>query len=284
MAVRWPGWTDTTLRNATTLTRVRNGDHMSFELFKGGKLPPVHKPCHVALSDHLVAAHEWPPVPPRGWEFAVPADEMNILGNDVYGDCAPAGAYGLAQIQSCNSTPDDPIVPTTDEVLHLYQDVTGFDPDDPATDQGTVLTDLLDFWQKTGFEVTHRSGRKSLSQIVGWASLDISSFALMRWAAYTFGGSYLGIQCPQQCEQNTTNWNFKPGFKIAGGHCIVQAGEGSQGGKMRSWGLWIPASAEFMGAYIDEGHIVITKDWLNAQGKSPTGLDLNGLLAAMKSA
>ena len=256
---------------------------MPFNRFRGGKLPPVHKPEHVALTDWLMTpAAIWPPVPAKGWEFAVAQNEMSVLGNDLYGCCAEAGAYGLAQIQSANASPDDPVVPTTAQVLALYTALTGFDPNDPSTDQGTVLTDLLTYWQKTGFEVTTRSGKTSVSQIVGWASLDISSFAQMRYAAYIFGGSYLGINCPEQCEQDTTNWNFGPGLPIAGGHCIVQAGQGSAGGKMRSWGLFIPASAGFEGAYVDEGYVVVTPGWLNAQGKSPSGLDLNGMLAAMK--
>jgi len=256
---------------------------MAFLRFKGGKLPPVRKPQHVALSDHLSMAAAWQPVP-HGWEFAVPLSEMSVLGNDQYGCCAEAGAYGLAQIQSANSTPDDPIVPTTEQVLELYGAVTGFNAGDPGTDQGTVLTDLLDYWKNTGFEVTRRSGKRETSQIIGWATLDISSFAQLRWAAYTFGCSYLGINCPQRCEDDTDNWDFGPGLPIAGGHCIVQAGEGSLGGKMRSWGLFIPASTAFMGAYIDEGHVVVTKEWLNAQGRSPSALDLDGLLAAMKAA
>jgi hypothetical protein len=255
-----------------------------FNRFKGGKLPPVHKPCHVALSDHLTAAAEWPPVPATGWEFVVPQNELSVLGNDQYGDCPFAGAYGLDQIQSCNANPNDPIVPTTEQALALYTAVTGFNPNDPSTDNGGVLTDALTYWQKTGFPVTHRSGKTGTSQIIGWAALDVSSFALMRWAAYTFGGSYVGIQCPQECEENTTNWNFPAGLPIAGGHCIVQSGEGAFGGKMRSWGMFIPASTGFMGAYVDEAYIIVTQDWLNAQNESPTGLDLNGLLAAMKQA
>ena len=255
-----------------------------FNRFKGGKLPPVRKPWHVALTDHLDAAATWPSVPAQGWEFAVPPSELGVLGNDQYGDCAEAGAYGLAQLQSSNADPADPIVPTTAQALALYAAVTGFNVSDPSTDQGTVLTDLLTYWQNTGLPVTTRSGKTGVSKIVGWASLDISSFAMMRWAAYTFGGSYLGINCPQQCEDDTSNWNFAPGLPIAGGHCIVQAGEGSAGGKMRSWGMFIPASAGFMGAYVDEGYVVVSQDWLNAQRQSPSGLNLDSLVAAMKAA
>jgi hypothetical protein len=257
---------------------------MPFKRFKGGKLPPVHKPWHVALTDHLDKAAAWPPVPAQGWELAVSAGELSMLGNDQYGDCGEAGACGLAQLQSANANPADPFVPTTEEALALYTAVTGFNPADPSTDQGTVLTDLLTYWQNTGFQLTTRSGKSRLSKIVGWASLDVSSFALLRWAGYTFGGNYLGIRCPQQCEDDTTNWNFAPGLPIASGHCIVQAGEGRLGSKMRSWGMFIPASAGFTGAYVDEGYVVVTDDWLNAQAESPSGLNLNSLVAAMKAA
>lgn len=252
--------------------------------FKTGKLDPVRKPTHVSLTDHLDVASAIPSVPAQGWEFAVPQSELSVLGNDVYGCCAPAGAYGLAQIMTCNTDPSDPIVPTTGQVLDLYNAVTGFTVNDPSSDQGTVVTDLLDHWKKHGFPVTTRSGKKRISQIAGWAALDISNFNLLRWAAYTFGGSLLGIKCPQKCIEDTTNWNFAPGLPLAGGHLIVQAGEGSLGGKMRSWGMFIPSTAGFMGAYNDEGYIVATPEWINAQGVSPVGLNLNSLLAAMKAA
>jgi hypothetical protein len=122
-----------------------------------------------------------------------------------------------------------------------------------------------------------------LHKIVGYAAIDVTSPAQMRYAAYTFGGLYLGINCPQACESGTANWNFAPGLPIAGGHCIIQAGEGAAGGKMGSWGMWIPASNGFIASYVDEGYVVVTEDWLGAAGKSPAGLDLDGLLAAMKA-
>ncbi len=247
---------------------------MPFNRFKGGKLPPKRRMGIPALGDFLDKATTWPTVPPKGWEFAVPASSLNILGNNSYGDCAEAGALHLIQAQQYNV--GETLIPTEQDALNLYSAVTGFNPSDPSTDQGTVLTDLLTYWKTTGITI----GR-TVHKIAGYASLDITSVAQMRYAAFLFGGTYLGINCPQECEDDTSNWNFAPGLPIAGGHCIIQAGEGSAGGKMGSWGMWIPATWRFILGYADEGYVVWGQDFLDLHtGKSPTGLDLAGMAAA----
>lgn len=258
---------------------------MPFSKFKGGKLPPKRPPRMVSLSDHLDRAATWPSVPARGWEFAVPTPVLNILGNDQWGDCGEAGALGLAQAQSWNTGKN--LVPTTEQALAVYSAVTGFNQGaglsgSNPTDNGTVLTDLLTYWQKTGIPINDSNGKETIHQIVGWAALDITSVAQRRWATFTFGGSYLGINCPQSAEDDTSNWTVVAGSPIVGGHCVVQIGEGAAGGKTRSWGMFIPTTNGFYAEYLDEGYIVVTPDWLNAQDQSPTGLDLNGLVGAMK--
>ena len=254
---------------------------MSFKRFKGGKLPPQRKLSIPALGDFLDKATTWPAVPAAGWENAVPPTAWGMLGNDQVGDCAEAGILHLIQGQAANT--GTVLTPTTDQALALYTAVTGYNPSDPSTDQGTVLTDLLTYIQTSGVEMTDSTGKTVTVEVVGSASLDISSTAQMRYAGYTFGGNYLGINCPQQCEDDTTNWNFGPGLPIAGGHCIPQEGEGIAGGKIVSWSEVIPVSNLFLMSYLDEGYVVLTKSWVNAQGKSPSGLDLDGLLAAMKT-
>ena len=242
--------------------------------FKLGRKPARRLLSTPTLGDFLDKATTWPAVPPQGWEIAVPTTSLNILGNDQYGDCAEAGALHLIQAQQYNVGAT--VIPTEQDALNLYSTVTGFNPNDPSTDQGTELIALLNYWKTTGITI----GSK-VHKIVGYASLDITSVQQMRYAAYTFGGTYLGINCPNECESDTTNWNFAPGLPIAGGHCIIQAGEGAAGGTVGSWGMWIPASWQFLLGYIEEGFIVIGQDWLDAQDKSPVGLDLNGLIAAM---
>jgi hypothetical protein len=252
--------------------------------FKLGKKPARKLMSTPSLGDFLDKATSWPPVAAQGWEYAVPGASWGMLGNDQWGCCAPAGILHLIQGQSSNT--GAPLSATTDQCLALYSAVTGFDPNagpsgNNPTDQGTALTDLLAYVKKNGVEMTDATGKAVTVEVVGFASLDISSIAQMRYAAYTFGGNYLGINCPQQCVDDTDNWNFASGLPIAGGHCISQEGEGAAGGKIVSWGMVIPTSTAFLLSYLEEAYCVVTKSWLDAQGASPSGLDLNGLVAAM---
>ena len=252
---------------------------MAFQRFKGGKLPPRRRVGIPALSEFVDRAAAWSPVPAAGWEFAVPASALSMLGNDQWGDCGPAGLLGQLQAQSYNA--GRPLIPTTQDALNLYAQFgfninagpSGYNP----TDNGTVLTDILAYAQNTGVTIGN-----TVHKIVGSAAVNISSVAELRWAAYTFGGLYMGLNLPSVCENNTTNWNFGAGQAIAGGHCVDLLGEGAAGGKIRSWGMFIPGTWEFLANYLDEAYVIVTPDWLDAQGKSPAGLDLDGLLAAIR--
>jgi hypothetical protein len=258
---------------------------MSFKIFKGGKLPPAHKATHLTLSDFADNAKTWPAVPASGLENKVNPNDWGMLGNDQWGCCAAAGIMHLIQAQSANS--GSPLHSTTDQTLELYSAVTGFNikagpSGNNPTDNGTVLTELLTYIKKNGLPMFDINNKEVIVDIVGWAALDTTSLLQTRWAAFTFGGLYEGIGCPVQCEENTENWNFAPGLPLAGGHCIPRISEGGAGGKIISWAKVIPTSNEFILGYRDEGYVVMTKAWLNAQGKSPTGLDLNSMVAASK--
>jgi hypothetical protein len=255
---------------------------------KLGKLAPVRYVKTPAFGDFLAKANEWPAVKPQGWEYAFDPSLLEMLGNDQYGDCGEAGAMHFIQTETANT--GQPLHGTLEQTLALYSAVTGFNPNaapdasgNNPTDNGTVLLDLLKYWRDQGIEVTDNSGNKIVHRILGWAALDLSSVAQMRYACYVFGGVYLGIQCPQSAMADPSNWIYVPGSPIEGGHCINGTGEGSQGGHLQSWGLNIPYSWEFLLKYLDEGYAIVSKFWVDQQGKSPSGMDLDGLLNAMKS-
>lgn len=249
--------------------------------FRLGKKAPRRLMSTPAFGDFLAKATEWPAVGPRGWEYAVPPEDLNILGNDTYGDCAEAGAMHLIQVDTANA--GNPLHGTLQQTLDLYTAVTGFNPKDASTDQGTDLLSLLTHWKNTGIDVTDASGKIVNHKILGYASLDLSSVPQMRYASDLFGGTYLGVNLPQSAEDDTDNWTVLKGSPIVGGHCICGVGQGRAGGHIISWGMSIPFDWNFMHTYADEGYIVVSEYWLDKQGKSPSGVDLNGLLAAMKS-
>lgn len=249
--------------------------------FKFGKKAPRRLMSTPAFGDFLDKATTWPVVAAQGWEYAVPPGGFDMLGNDQYGDCAEAGAMHLIQAQTANT--DAPLHGTLQQTLDLYSAVTGFNPSDPNTDQGTDLLSLLQYWKTTGITVTDANGNLAVHKILGWASLDLTSIAQIRYANFIFGGTYLGINCPQSAEDDTSNWTYQVGSPIVGGHCIPGLGQGADGGHIVSWGMSIPFTWEFALQYMDEGYIIVSPDWVAANGKSPSGLDLNGLLSAMNA-
>lgn len=238
-----------------------------------------------ALSDFMPKVTEWPAVSPRGWEYAVPVGEIEMLGNDQWGCCVPAAVMHFIQVETANA--GTPLHGTLAQTLALYSAVTGFDPNagppgSNPTDQGTDWLSMMQYWQKNGVTVTDANGKEVLHKIIGFASLDISSVAQIRYASDLFGGLEFGIQCPQSALQDTSNWLYVPGSPIDGGHGINNAGQGSAGGHIQSWGLDIPYQWAFMQNYLDEGYVIVSPFWINQQGQTPSAVDLDGLLAAFK--
>ena len=255
---------------------------MNFHL---GKKAPRRLMSTPALGDFLDKATAWPAVPAQGWEYSPLPFTLDMLGNDVVGDCVIAAAMHYAQIETANT--GNPLTPTTALALQTYADITGYDPSQTdangnnPTDNGTDFEQqLFPYWQKTGIPLLDKNGKTVLHTIKGFAALDLTSVAQQRYALRLFGGKLTGFNCPQSIVGNTTNWN-DPSGPIAGGHGVTEPGQGAAGWHTISWGALIPGTWAFSQALADEMYIVTTDAWINAQGKSPSGLDLNGLLAAM---
>lgn len=249
-------------------------------MYKLGKLPPKPLLKTPSLGDFLSPASTWPPVAPRGYEYAVPDSLLLPLGNDQYGDCAEAGAMHLIQVETANS--GNPLHATQQMALDYYSHLTGFNEVDPSSDRGTVLADLLQDWKENGIKMLDRFGKETVHTIRGWASLDIRSVAQIRYACDVFGGAYLGISCPQSALQNTNNWKWSPNSPVVGGHCINMAGQGGAGLHIQSWGKNIPATWEFLLNTLDEAYVVVSDFWIDkAKNQSPSGLDMPGLLDAL---
>jgi hypothetical protein len=249
--------------------------------FKMGKQDPERLLATVSIGDYLTTAKTWPAVKPRGWEYAVPASKMDCLGNDMIGLCVVAAMMHHAQAETANTS--NPLTPTRQLTIETYTAITGYDPKNPDTDQGTTYAAALSYWKKHGIPMLDAKGHEVITKIIGWASLDLSSIVQQRYACDLFGGTVLGIQCPQSAEEDTTNWTIHSKSPILGGHAVNMVGQGSVGCHLGSWGMWIPTQWSFARKYADENYAVVSSTWVDSQtSKSPSGLDLNGLLAAMK--
>src|SRR5579859_6866009 len=91
------------------------------------------------------------PAPPPSANSYAAVGEWFMLGNDLVGDCVEA-CIGHATLAATTYAGDEK-VPTDAEALALYSDVTGYDPANPATDQGTIILGpggAVNFWAKNG--------------------------------------------------------------------------------------------------------------------------------------
>jgi len=211
------------------------------------------------------------PPPPANLNLSK-ATTYGMLHNDTLGDCTIAGILHQLQCQSANANPANKFVPTDDQALSYYESIDGYNPQDPTTDQGGILLDVLNNIKANGI-----AGQK----ILGYALVDHTNLAEVQSAINLFGGVYCGFNVPRSIQgQKIWHWVLFDGG-IEGGHCVpvVDFDSASSTFSCISWGEVIQLTYHFWEKYFDESYVIITPDWLNAQGATPTGLDLAQLQA-----
>jgi len=241
--------------------------------FKLGKLRPKRSRMALPLSNYVKAtALAFPPV--RAWERPI---TWGMLANDSIGDCTIAGTLHLIMGWQAVANAGTPVEFTDQDAIGLYSAITGYNPNDPSTDQGAVETSVLDYWKTNGM-----LGHK----IAGYTALDISNTDMVKAAIYLFGGVYIGFDVPAYIMNVPPggSWSQQPGAdtSIEGGHCVYLTGYGSQGFTLVSWGATYTANWDFWTAYVDEAYALVSTDWLKQSGQAPSGLDLTGLLADLQ--
>ena len=194
--------------------------------------------------------------------------------NDQKGDCGPA-ACGHAITATQWWGQGQVVRVTDDDVEKTYEDVGGYNPDDPSTDNGVVLQDLLDYWRREGIG-DHR--------ILAFASVDIMSPTEMMYALNTFGHLLIGMAVPASAEQQFAHnqiWDtVSTDGGIVGGHAVNVGFMDMVTGKREfvTWGSVASMTRNFWERYGWEAWVVIDDAWVNIHsGQSPTGLNTAGL-------
>jgi len=267
---------------------------MPFETYKGGRRPPhpLYAKPRLWMDDFLtpVQVHPAAADPSARAEIdyfsAVGGFPMDLNGPDPsnpaeiaggIGDCGIAGmdhiqmawnAYAHGKATSWGS----------ETVLSLYEHLGGYVYGQPETDQGTVLQDNLQFWRQEGV-----NGDK----ILFYGALRPGSWLRPERikSLQAFGGIYLGLNLPQSAERAFPgDWVYVPRSPEAGGHCVVQHGEllGWHEARLSSWGAVVKASPGFLQHTIEEAWVVAAPDFIDVNGRNPSGLDIAGIQSALK--
>jgi hypothetical protein len=174
---------------------------------------------------------------------------------------------------------------TTQNALDLYSAITGYNPADPNTDQGTAWTDALAYWQATGVPIP---GESEPDKILGWAAFDYTNPVALNQAIDLFGASLNGHQVTQSMENQfnaSLPWNAPFNGAVLGGHGTPYLGFGRLGRTLITWAARQQTDLSFP-SIMDEAYVVVTPSWLSSAQETPLGIDVDSLtadLAAIKA-
>jgi hypothetical protein len=237
------------------------------------------------IRTHIIARYLSALGPPPGaspdWVSAVMQQSPHgwgVDGNDLYGDCVFADCAHQEMLRTANV--GTIVIPTTQQVLALYSAVTGFDPNNPYSDQGADEQTVVLYLTATGW-----LGRK----LYAHASLDPTQFDQIKWVVCLFGASRLGINLPASAINQFNAgqpWDYVAGSPLDGGHDVPVVRYDADGTIwVVTWGKLQPVTPAFMAAhyddgmpYVEEAHAELAFDWVNAAGASPSSLNLAQLL------
>lgn len=170
-----------------------------------------------------------------------------MLGNDQYGCCAEASACHSTMLWTAEANHGAPF--DTAAALQNYAAITGFNPADPATDDGTDIGALFRYWQQTG--IVDANG--NYHQIVGAAGLTVGDWDELLIALRLFQTVTIGIDVPSYAEaqfEAGQPWHVQRGRnRTVGGHCIPAVAR-TQIGRVDTvsivtWGAEIPMEKPF---------------------------------------
>ncbi len=243
--------------------------------YKLGKKPARAGAIKFALSRYADAA-ALPPVPATfGHDELIGAADWLMLANDRYGDCVWAGAAHETMMLAREAS--NAITFTDAGVLGDYAAVTGFNPSEPETDQGTDMPAAADYRRKTG--VLDAANKRHT--VAAYLALEPGNLTHLYQATYLFGAVGIGLELPasafDQSDQGKL-WDVVPGSPNEGGHYVPLLGRGADGLHVVTWGALQVMTEAFLKTYCDEAIAYVSQDCLVAQ-KSPEGFDYAALIA-----
>ncbi len=242
---------------------------------KLGKLPAREDPRTLKLTDYLTAL----PVPTKIFGFGGLYLDWGMLGNDQYGDCVFASAGHQTMLWNKRAGHDVPMSAT--ETLLDYSDVTGFDPKDPNSDNGTYVIDALKYRKATGV----RDAAGGRHKIEAYVSIDPKNFALAMQACYVFGVIEMGFEVPETIWDQFDNGEYwdvvDPNAAIIGGHDVCWVGSRNSAARATciTWGRRQQMTRRFYETYNDETWVPLSAEQLKADGTGIHGLNIDQLRA-----
>lgn len=246
-----------------------------------GKLPAKHDARTYSMRAML--AKRLPDVPAmEDWSLNVP---YQIWGNDTYGDCAFAAHAAL--VLTWTKAAQGAVPLTTPEVLENYSAVTGFNPNDPNSDRGTILLDMLNHWRRAGLV---RPGQTK-DYLTAFGAISPKDVTTIKRSICYLGGVLAGVQVPEGFMNlglgETWDITKISGTDLdpVGGHAIALTGFNPSGVFFSTWGQRTFMPWRTFMAIADESYSLLSRqNWVDVNGSSPKNEDFDDLLSELKAA
>lgn len=210
------------------------------------------------------------PPPPEQAGDASKFDGQMFL-NDQLGDCAIAGP-AHETLHWCALAGKTATI-TDANVLSAYEAVTGYDPRDPSSDQGSVVADVVKYRRTIGFPDATGTRHKIYAGL-GLPKGDATS---LKQSINLFDAGGIGFEVPHyamaQFEAGKP-WDIQRGVStIDGGHYVAGLAYDPDYVYVATWGQIQRMTWRFYKKFADEGWAYLSPDFLNASGLSPDGFD-----------
>jgi hypothetical protein len=273
---------------------------------KLGRKRPAVPPKTLKLRRYLLK--DLPP-PPSSADWATPVKSWPMYMNNKIGDCtAAAGGHEIgcftantaslrrlcdAGRASQGETGTETVF-TDDQIVSVYSAISGYVPGDESTDNGASVTDLLNYWQQTGYP---QVGTDTANHtIAGYVAVDGTNNTEIQQAIDLFGTLTIGFDLPDAWIKSFQGdgsdvWDVGPGIAPDpnNGHCIPFVAYDAEGVTAVTWGAVVKITWSAVAMILDpnnggECYAKVSTDWASGTMPAPNGVDLatlNSDLAAL---
>ena len=250
-----------------------------------GRRRPVARGPRFRLANYLLQTI---PPPPSSADYSTKASAAlsQVYLNDQLGDCVIAAIAHLLGIFSANAQ-EPPIVLTDAEIIALYGQIGGYDPNNPATDQGCDEVTALNWWQEYGAP----TGK---NQIAGWMQVDGTNPVEVRTALWLFENLFFGVDLPDAWvqpapQESGFTWDIAGGSDPNNGHAFVGVAYDAKGILIDTWGMEGTITDAAIARYTAQAEggalytVLSSESIISAALKAPNGFGWASLVADFNS-